>query len=52
MRIKTVNETPDSDKKSKTSDVLAIDNDDVKPSLERIVWFFNDGSFKEYSPGR
>ncbi|MCK7533454.1 MAG: hypothetical protein MZV63_21685 [Marinilabiliales bacterium] len=28
-----------------------IDNEDVKPSLERIVWFFDDGSFKEYTPG-
>jgi transcriptional regulator with XRE-family HTH domain len=27
-------------------------NDDDKPLLERIVWFFNDGSFREYSPGK
>lgn len=27
-------------------------NNDEKPLLERIVWFFNDGSFREYSPGR
>ena len=23
-----------------------------KPELEKIVWFFRDGSFREYSPGR
>ena len=39
-------------KKNPKTDILSIDNEDVKPSLERIVWFFDDGSFKEYSPGK
>jgi len=26
--------------------------DNEKPSVEKIVWFFRDGSFKEYTPGR
>lgn len=38
--------------KNPKTDILSIDNEDVKPSLERIVWFFDDGSFKEYSPGK
>jgi len=29
-----------------------IDDDKDKPSVEKIVWFFRDGSFKEYTPGR
>jgi transcriptional regulator with XRE-family HTH domain len=44
--------TPVINKKSETVDVLSIDNEDVKPLLERIVWFFDDGSFKEYSPAK
>ncbi len=44
--------TPVINKKSESLDVLSIDNEDVKPVLERIVWFFDDGSFKEYSPGK
>ena len=39
-------------KKNEKKDTLVTDNEDVKPSLERIVWFFDDGSFREYSPGK
>jgi transcriptional regulator with XRE-family HTH domain len=37
-------------KKNVKTDVLSVDDEDVRPSLERIVWFFDNGSFKEYSP--
>jgi transcriptional regulator with XRE-family HTH domain len=49
---KTVKAIPEPKKSNNLSGVLSIDNEHVKPILERIVWFFNDGSFKEYSPGR
>ncbi len=52
MKIKLLKQSPEPKKTNQISDVLSIDNEDVKPKLERIVWFFNDGSFKEYSPGR
>ena len=39
-------------RKNEKKDTLITDNEDVKPSLERIVWFFDDGSFREYSPGK
>ncbi|MCU0457292.1 MAG: helix-turn-helix domain-containing protein [Bacteroidales bacterium] len=29
-----------------------INTQEAKPELEKIVWFFRDGSFREYSPGR
>lgn len=29
-----------------------IDNELDKPAVEKIVWFFRNGSFKEYTPGR
>lgn len=49
---KTVKAVPELRKTSQKPSVLPVINEDVKPSLERIVWFFDDGSFKEYSPGR
>ncbi len=49
---KTIGAIPETKKANQTSGIISIDNEYVKPSLERIVWFFNDGSFKEYSPGR
>ena len=49
---KTVKAVPELRKASQKPSVLPVINEDVKPSLERIVWFFDDGSFKEYSPGR
>jgi transcriptional regulator with XRE-family HTH domain len=29
----------------------AFDNESFKPLVDRIVWFYKDGSFKEYIPG-
>jgi transcriptional regulator with XRE-family HTH domain len=31
---------------------ISPDFNPEKPSLEKIVWFFDDGSFREFSPGR
>ena len=45
-------ETRETIRKNEKKDTLVTDNEDVKPSLERIVWFFDDGSFREYSPGK
>jgi transcriptional regulator with XRE-family HTH domain len=38
--------------KKKQADEEYYSDADVKPELEKIVWFFKDGSFREYSPGR
>lgn len=38
--------------KKKQADEEYNSDADVKPELEKIVWFFKDGSFREYSPGR
>jgi transcriptional regulator with XRE-family HTH domain len=49
---KITEETRETVRKNENKDTLITDNEDVKPSLERIVWFFDDGSFREYSPGK
>ena len=33
-------------------DILSSENEHVNPSLERIVWFFDDGSFREFTPAK
>ena len=39
-------------RKNERKEILSIDNEEDKPALERIVWFFEDGSFREYSPAK
>ncbi|MCX6333286.1 MAG: helix-turn-helix transcriptional regulator [Bacteroidia bacterium] len=38
--------------KNDYSGTASTDPEVIKPSVEKIVWFFKDGSFKEYTPGR
>ncbi|MCU0461942.1 MAG: helix-turn-helix domain-containing protein [Bacteroidales bacterium] len=50
--LKPIKEGPEIRKKTET---IVPDNGDYeqdKPSVEKIVWFFRDKSFKEYTPGR
>lgn len=49
---KTIKEAPQIKKKTETTVSDSVDNEQDKPSVEKIVWFFRDGSFKEYTPGR
>jgi len=44
--------TAETTKKQEFIKAETIDDDKDKPSVEKIVWFFRDGSFKEYTPGR
>ncbi len=44
--------TSETTKKEVVTKADAIYDDKDKPSVEKIVWFFRDGSFKEYTPGR
>lgn len=43
---------PETASKNEKKEILSIDNEDDKPALDRIVWFFEDGSFREFSPAR
>jgi len=49
---KPLKEAPDTRKKTEAIVTGSVDNEQDKPSVEKIVWFFRDGSFKEYTPGR
>jgi transcriptional regulator with XRE-family HTH domain len=49
---KPVKETFEIRKKTNAIVTDSVDNEQDKPSVEKIVWFFRDGSFKEYTPGR
>ncbi|HNY14920.1 MAG TPA: helix-turn-helix transcriptional regulator [Bacteroidales bacterium] len=39
-------------KTSAVTDAYINKSDEEKPQVEKIVWFFRDGSFREYTPGR
>ncbi len=39
-------------RKKEKKEIISIENEDDKPALDRIVWFFEDGSFREFSPAK
>jgi transcriptional regulator with XRE-family HTH domain len=52
ISARTTDNSAEIAKKQETIKADLIDNEKDKPSVEKIVWFFRDGSFKEYTPGR
>jgi transcriptional regulator with XRE-family HTH domain len=48
---KTANNQPEKEKIENNESLLS-ERGSIKPVVEKIVWFFNDNSFKEYFPDR
>lgn len=44
------NQSRESVRNNERNEILSIENEEDKPVLERIVWFFKDGSFRDYTP--
>jgi transcriptional regulator with XRE-family HTH domain len=48
-QVKSSNNEPVKDKEKLEGINLSV-QDKIKPDVDRIVWFYNDNSFKEYFP--